>query len=286
MSTATALYTGDWTDDERATGRVAPVAGATSRYQVPRVVVGGFPTAAVTRTELAAMMVEDCLEARARGSSWLPRLVFSSNGQGIALAGRDEGFARTMAQADIIHADGMPVVMASRLTRTPLPDRIATTDFFHDAARAAAEHGLRFFMLGASESTNAKVVEAIARLYPNVDVVGRHHGYFGPEQDEEICARIRECGTDVLWVALGKPRQEEWSVRNRERLAGVGWIKTCGGLYAFLTGEASRAPAWMQRWGLEWAYRAALEPRRLAWRYLVTNPYAFYRLLTRTERRG
>lgn len=253
------------------------------RRRVRTVMVGGFPTARVNRAELAAMMVEDCLTARARASQWLPKLVFSSNGQGIALAGRSESFARIMSEADIIHADGMPVVLASRLTRTPIPERICTTDFFHDAASAAVENALRFFMLGGSEELNQAAVDEIRRLYPGLQIVGRHHGYFGPDQDEDICRLILDSGADVLWVALGKPLQEEWSVRNRERLAGLGWIKTCGGLYSFITGEAPRAPGWMQRAGLEWAYRALREPRRLSWRYLTTNPYAAARLIWRTR---
>lgn len=244
--------------------------------------VGGIETAVVSRQKLANRMVEDCFAARSSGGKSLPKLVFSSNGQGIALAGTDPAFARTMQSADIVHADGMPVVLASRMTKSPLPERIATTDFFHDAARAAGDHGLRFFILGASEKTNFNAVQAIRRLYPNVEIVGRHHGYFDEDEDEAVCSQIRNSGADVLWVALGKPRQERWSVRNRERLRGVGWIKTCGGLYAFLTGETPRAPEWMQRSGLEWAYRAALEPRRLALRYLVTNPYALMRLALHT----
>src|SRR5690606_39028686 len=155
-----------------------------------------------------------CLQGRTLGSEWLPRLVFSSNAQGIALAGQDKQFARTMAQADIVHADGMPVVMASRFTRTPLPERICTTDFFVDAAAAANASGLRFFMLGGTEAQNQAVVQAIHRDHPQLAVVGRHHGYFGRERDEEICGMIRASGADVLWVAMGKPLQEEWSVRN------------------------------------------------------------------------
>src|SRR5690606_32601024 len=113
-------------------------------YKFPVVRVGGFQTASITRQELADNLVRDCLQAREAREAWLPRVVFSSNGQGIALAGQEPRFAETMAQADIIHADGMPVVFASRRTAYPLPERIATTDFFHDAARAAEAHGLRF----------------------------------------------------------------------------------------------------------------------------------------------
>jgi exopolysaccharide biosynthesis WecB/TagA/CpsF family protein len=255
-----------------------------ARAPLPRVTVGGFPTVSVTRKELADAMVADCLVARQQRDTWLPKLVFSSNGQGIALAGQDKAFADIMAQADIVHADGMPVVLASRLTEAPLPERIATTDFFHDAAEAAAAHGLKFFILGSKEEQNAQVVEAIKRLYPGVEIVGRHDGYFGADQDEAVCAAIRASGADVLWVALGKPRQEIWCVRNRERLKGIGWVKTCGGLYAFLTGEAPRAPAWMQKLSLEWLYRTMDDPKRLVWRYLTTNPYSFYRLVRYTER--
>lgn len=240
--------------------------------------LGGLDTIIATGRELASLMVDDCLAAR--GQARLPRLVFSSNGQGISLAGRDPEFARAMQAADIVHADGMPVVLASRwLTRTPLPERIATTDFFHQAAEAAIPHGLRFYMLGATEERNAAVCRAIARLYPDLKIVGRHHGYFPDSDSAAICADIVARGTDVLWVALGKPRQELWSVANRERLRGVGWLKTCGGLYGFLTAEEKRAPRWAQRAGLEWLFRAAQDPRRLGWRYLVTNPHAFYRLL-------
>ena len=246
--------------------------GVASPYDFPVVMVGGFPTASVTRKQLAQWMVRDCLAARADRDNWIPKTVFSSNGQGIALAGQDAAFAEAMAEADIIHAGGMPVVFASRRTAHPLPERICTTDFFHDAAQAASEHKLRFFILGAKEEQNRAVVDVIRTLYPDVEIVGRHHGYFPPEDDK-----------DVLWVALGKPRQEFWSIRNRENLKGVGWIKTCGGLYSFLTGDAPRAPGWMQALGLEWLHRVALDPKRLGWRYLTTNPYALYRLVRYTE---
>lgn len=256
----------------------------TDWHEVPTVKVGGFETVSVTRARLADIMVADCVAARKAGACWIPKTVFSSNGQGVALAGRNAAFARVMDAADAIHADGMSIVKASRRTRMPLPERIATTDFFHDAVRAACAHGLRFFMLGASESQNAAAVAKIEKSYPELQIAGRHHGYFSDAESGAVCDIIRASRADVLWVALGKPRQEFWSIANRERLAGVGWIKTCGGLYAFLTGDAPRAPLWMQNAGLEWLYRTMDDPKRLAWRYLTTNPYALYRLMRHTER--
>ena len=243
------------------------------------VVVGGFPTIRLTRAELAALMVGDCTANRNERPPH-PKLVFSSNGQGISLAGTDRVFADTMSQADIIHADGMSVVIASRLlTNRPLPERVSTTDFFHDAARAAVTARLSFFLLGGSEAQNKAACEAIQSQYPELRIAGRHHGFIDEHEDERLCAEIVAGGTDVLWVAMGKPKQELWCVRNRHRLSGVAWIKTCGGLFSFLTNEVKRAPIWMQDWGLEWLHRTAQEPTRLAWRYLLTNPHSLYRMV-------
>nr|WP_274617649.1 WecB/TagA/CpsF family glycosyltransferase [Nesterenkonia sp. AY15] len=186
-------------------------------------------------------------------------------------------------EADWIHADGMPVVLASRLTKTVLPERVSTTDFFHDAAEAATDARLSFYMLGGTETQNSRVVAAVRRQYPNLMIAGAHHGYFEDEDSAAVCADIRASGADVLWVGLGKPRQEHWSVMNRELLAGVTWIKTCGGLYSFLTGDAPRAPKWMQATSLEWLFRTSKDPKRLLARYLGTNPVAAYRLILHSE---
>lgn len=245
-------------------------------------VVGGLPTARVTRKQLAQIMVRDCIRARSQSPSPLPKLVFSSNGQGIALANSDPSFYDLMLSSSLIHADGQSVVIASRLTKAPLPERIATTDFFHDAASAAETAGLSFFFLGASETQNAAAVEEVRRQYPSLRIAGRRHGYFTASDDADICEEIVRSGTDVLWVALGKPLQEQWCLRNRSRLKSVGWIKTCGGLFAFLSGDASRAPIWMQRLGFEWLHRASKEPQRLLFRYLTTNPKSIYYLLRYT----
>lgn len=243
------------------------------------VTVGGFRTLCATREQLAARMVSDCLATRQTPASF-PKLVFSSNGQGISLAGSDVEFADAMSNADIIHADGMSVVIASRLlTKRPLPERICTTDFFRNAAPAAVTSGLSFFFLGGSETQNKAACEAIQSEYPDLRIAGRHHGFIDEDEEERLCAEIVESRTDVLWVALGKPRQELWSVRNRHRLAGVGWIKTCGGLFSYISNEVSRAPVWIQDSGLEWLYRTMQEPTRLTWRYLLTNPHSLYRMV-------
>jgi N-acetylglucosaminyldiphosphoundecaprenol N-acetyl-beta-D-mannosaminyltransferase len=260
---------------------LAPRALEAANDSYNEVTVGGLATACLSRDGLARMMLQDCLDARA-DTDRHPKLVFASNGHAIALAARDEVFRFTFEQADIIHADGQAAVFASRMTATPIPERSATTDFIHDASRIAARHGLRFFLLGATEEANADAARILAETYPGLQIVGRRHGYFSRDEEEEICDEINLTLPDVIWVGLSVPLEYEFAVRNKTRLS-AGWLVTCGGCYNFITGTYPRAPRWMQAAGLEWLFRLITEPKRLFWRYAVTNPLAIFLLLTRTS---
>jgi exopolysaccharide biosynthesis WecB/TagA/CpsF family protein len=258
----------------------APQAHANDVYG--EVLIGGIKTACLSRADLTRMMLADCFAARAREPS-RPKLVFAINGHAIALAARDDKFRRVFESADIIHADGQAAVFASRLlTGTPIPERSATTDFIHDAAQAAAEQGLRFFLLGATEEANEKAARILRDTHPGLLIVGRRHGYFSLLDEDEICDEINITRPDVIWVGLSVPLEYEFAVRNRARLNG-GWLVTCGGCFNFITGHYRRAPRWMQKAGLEWLHRLWQEPKRLFWRYAITNPLAMFLLLTRTN---
>jgi N-acetylglucosaminyldiphosphoundecaprenol N-acetyl-beta-D-mannosaminyltransferase len=251
------------------------------------VLVGGWPHIPLSCVELAGLMEADCRPMRLSRGLDLPRLVFDLNGQGLSLAETSFAYREALLQSDCIHADGQSIVFASRLFhgRNGLPERVATTDFFHDAARIAQSSGLRFFLLGGSAESIAAARAAIQEMYPGLHIVGARSGYFSEQDEAGICDEIVRAGTDVLWVGLGKPKEQTFCVRNRERLRGVGWLKTCGGLFDFLSMKNSRAPLLMQRLGFEWLYRLALEPRRLFWRYLTTNVHSMAILLIRGRRR-
>jgi len=206
----------------------------------------------------------------------------SVNGQVISLCESDPEIAALFRQADSINADGQPMVTLSRfLARTPLPERVATTDLFPAVAALAAKAGLTFYMLGAAERVNAKAVEQVRKAYPGLKIVGRRNGYFGRDEEAEICDEIAALQPDILWISLGAPLEQAFVQRNLGRLAGVGIIKTAGGLLDFLSGEKARAPTWMQRFGFEWLFRTVLEPKRLLKRYVTTNPHALYVMLTK-----
>ncbi|MGD0191196.1 MAG: WecB/TagA/CpsF family glycosyltransferase [Rhizomicrobium sp.] len=207
--------------------------------------------------------------------------MFAANGHVMSMAAVSAEFRRYHEIADLIHADGQPAVFASRWTRSPIPQRSATTDYFHDAATAAREHGLRVFMLGGRDDVNARCVDIMLRRYPGLIIVGRHHGYFGRDEEAAVCALINASDPDIVWVGLGVPKEQAFCVRNRDRLS-AGWLITAGGCYNYVTGDYARAPGWMQRLGLEWLHRLWREPRRLFLRYALTNPHAVYLMLTRT----
>ncbi|RZM37117.1 MAG: glycosyltransferase [Sphingomonas sp.] len=228
-------------------------------------------------------MLADTRRARA-GELPVPRIVTSANGSVVAAYNRDARYRAIMDGADIIDADGMPLVFASRLLcREPLAERTATTDFLLDAATIAARDDIRFFFIGSRPGVAARAAQHLRSRFPGLKVVGTRHGFFPPEAIPEICAKVRASGADVLWVGMGSPAQERFAIENRHLLGGVAWIRTCGGLFDHYGGGVSRAPDWMQAMGLEWLYRAAREPVRLGWRYLVTSPVAIYYLATRTH---
>lgn len=245
--------------------------------------VGGMRIARLRREELAQRMHSDTLRARS-GELARPCVVTSANGSVIAAYNRDAEFRALIDAADIVDADGMPLVFASRLlAREPLEERIATTDFLMDACATAAREGIRFFFLGSRPAVAARAAEHLRSRFPGLQVVGTRHGFFTPDEAPEICERVRRSGADVLWVGMGSPVQERFAIEHRDRLGGLAWIRTCGGLFDHYGGGVSRAPGWMQATGMEWLYRAAREPVRLGARYLVTNPVAIYYLATRTH---
>ena len=252
--------------------------GDNSRVCFTRVIVGGLPIAVLNRADTARVTIAAALARRRSGR---PCLFFTTaNGQVVSECASDPAVRSLFERADLISADGMSVVFASRLGPGPaLPERVATTDAFHDAARLASRAGVSFFFLGGTEETNARAMARAKAIYPDLTIVGQRNGYFSPAEEPGIVADINRAAPDVLWIGLGVPRQQQFVARNQHRLTGVGVAKSCGGLFDFLAGRNRRAPRWMQRAGLEWAFRMREEPGRLAWRYLTTNPHATYWLL-------
>ncbi len=187
----------------------------------------------------------------------------------VAMRGDGE-LARACRAGDLVVADGMSVVWTFGLAGVPLPGRVAGVDLMPRLLAAAAELGLPVFFLGARAEVVRALVTTCAERYPGLAVAGLRDGYFGPDEEPAVVEQIRRSGAAILFVGMPSPFKESWCERHRDAL-GVPVILGVGGSFDVLAGFIRRAPGWMQRSGLEWLWRLAMEPRRLFRRYLVTN---------------
>jgi exopolysaccharide biosynthesis WecB/TagA/CpsF family protein len=239
-------------------------------FQDNRVWVGGVPVERYTSGQWCKLLISDW--QRKKREAVPPKVVTTVNGQVVSLFTENSEFRKAVLNTDHIAADGMSVVFASRLaTGAPLPERVATTDWFHAAAKAASRHGIRFYVLGATARMNQLAIERIRLLYPYLQLAGARDGYFDRDRIDEVARDIAATRPDVLWIGVGNPEQLLLAHVFKHLIPGLTWVRTCGGLFDFLSGMRSRAPSAMQKAGLEWAYRMALEPKRLGWRYATTN---------------
>lgn len=263
--------------------RVNPV-GRVATADIRRITLGGLRLAVLDLEQTADFMIR-LVQPRRRTPR--PLHLTSANGEVLARCSTEPATDRLFRAADLISADGQPLVTVSRLkSSTPLPERVATTDLFHVVARKAQAAGLTFYMFGADEVENATAVANVRKMYPELKIVGHHHGYLRGEALRAKVDEINALAPDYLWVALGVPYEQAFVEEFTPLLSNVGVIKTSGGLFNFLSGSRARAPKWMQSAGLEWAWRIWLEPRRLFWRYLTTNPRALYLLLSKSRQTG
>lgn len=249
---------------------------------VKHTLVGGMPVALTSLERLITLALEDAPRTRLAGAR--ARLVFDVNGQGMSLYASNKDYRHSVDQADIIHADGQFVVTASRIfSEAPVENRSSTTDLFLDLLPELEKRRVSIFLLGGDERVNKTCFEVLIHRYPNLKIAGRHSGFF-KGNEAAVIEKINSSGTDILWVGLGKPLEQEFSTKHRESLQ-VGWIVTCGGLFNYITGDYPRAPRLMQDAGLEWLHRVATNPKRFFWRYVTTNPHALW-LVWKNRRRA
>jgi N-acetylglucosaminyldiphosphoundecaprenol N-acetyl-beta-D-mannosaminyltransferase len=183
-----------------------------------------------------------------------------------------EGLRAAYEQADLVLADGYPVVWAARLLGRNLPERVAGSDLVPALFAAGdPERPLRTFLLGAAPGVADRAAARIREKWPGVEIVDTYSPPLGFEHDdverERMLARVKAASPDLLVVGLGAPKQEIWVHQQRERLA-TSVVLCVGATIDFLAGEKARAPLWVQRLYLEWLYRLLGEPKRLFWRYM------------------
>ena len=186
-------------------------------------------------------------------------------------------------RAALVVADGQPLVWCAPWFGQSLPERVTGVDLIDALCARAAAEGRRVYLLGATGEMVAKVAQQLRERHANLQVACAD-GYFTQHEAAARAERIRASGTDILIVGMGVPRQEYFLDEQWRRL-GVGIAIGVGGSFDVLAGARARAPKWIQKTGMEWAFRMIQEPRRLFARYLVTNSQFVWLVLCALLRR-
>ncbi len=183
-----------------------------------------------------------------------------------------------ISSCNIINADGMPVVWASRILGKPLPCRVAGVDLFQKLIGVCAAKGYRPFFFGAREEVVTKVVNEFKARYPKLDVAGFRNGYYSPDDEPAIAEQIRSSRANMLFVGFSSPKKEKF-LNKWMPVMKVPFCMGVGGSFDIVAGRTKRAPLWMQNAGLEWFYRVLQEPKRMWIRYARTNPVFVWMVL-------
>jgi N-acetylglucosaminyldiphosphoundecaprenol N-acetyl-beta-D-mannosaminyltransferase len=203
----------------------------------------------------------------------------------LRLTHQDPDYYQVVKQAGYRFADGMPLVWMSRLTATPLPERVAGCDIVHDVCRLSHQQGLSVFILGAGPGVADTAVSKLKVECPQINVVGT----YAPDRPEltnaqasqAIVDRINTHAPDFLLVALGAPVQEKWLAQHWAAL-NIGVAIPCGGSIDFIAGTQPKAPQWLGRLGVEWLYRLSTNPQKFFDRYVMKDMPFLLTFLTHT----
>ena len=196
----------------------------------------------------------------------------------------DAALRESVASSDLVVADGMAVVWASRALGRALPERVAGIDLFEELLALAEREGFSVYFLGAEPDVLERAVAVARARHPGLRTAGSHHGYFRPDEEPALVEAIAAARPDMLFIGMTSPKKEIFLARHGARI-GAAVCHGVGGSLDVLAGKVGRAPALWQRLGLEWLYRVKQEPRRLWRRYLVTNSQ-FLWLVARDVLRG
>jgi N-acetylglucosaminyldiphosphoundecaprenol N-acetyl-beta-D-mannosaminyltransferase len=177
------------------------------------------------------------------------------------LAYRDERYRAVINGADLVVADTVGVVLASRWMGKPVPSRVPGIDLLERLCAAGSANGWPIFLLGGAAGVAAQAAAALSERHPGVRVAGTQHGYFKPDEDRDVALRIAGSGARLVMVGMGFPRQEYWIAEHRTAL-GPATCMGVGGALDVISGRLLRAPSLVRRAGFEWLYRLVREPRR------------------------
>jgi len=219
-------------------------------------------TVSILGVKIARMTMDQVLEwIRVMVEQGKPRQIVTANAEIIHKANHEPEFRKSLEKADLLTADGSGVMWAAKAVGDPLPERVTGIDLVNRLFSLAEEKGWKVYFLGAAPEVVEKAVLNTLSKHPLLRVSGFQHGYYSQEETAGVVANISGMKPDILLVAMGAPRQEEFIQEYLKEL-NVPVSIGVGGSFDVLAGLARRAPQWMQHWGLEWLYRLYKQPSR------------------------
>lgn len=190
------------------------------------------------------------------------KMIFAPNVEFIMRAQKDEEFFNILKQSSLSTPDSIGVIIGAKLQKKSFPERIPGQAYFRKIIELSNEKGYSIYLLGGEPEIVKKAKENLLKLYPNVNIVGFHDGYFDENEENEVIKEINQLQPNVLFVALGAPKQEKWIAKHRHELK-VDVAAGQGGTYDYEAGKIKRAPKLVQKIGIEWLWRLIRQPKRI-----------------------
>lgn len=215
----------------------------------------GVPVHPLTMNESVAVL-EEKLQKKEQA------FVVTANAEIIMMCQQDKEYNNIVSeQADLVLPDGAGAVWAGRYLGNEVPERVAGFDLYNQLLKLSADKGYKAYFFGGATGVAEAAKNKAEELYPGVQIVGCRNGYFTEAEEEAIIKEINDAAPDMLFVALGAPKQEKWLVKYRNQLKPR-VLMGIGGSFDVLAGKMERAPKWMQEASLEWAFRLYKQPSR------------------------
>ena len=209
-----------------------------------------------------------------------PHLVVTADATAVVIAQSNHDFLKLVKNADLVTPDGNGILWAGKHLGHQFPERVSGVDIMDHVCQLSAQKSYRLFLLGAEPGIAKQAGEQLTKKYPGCNVVGSHDGYFSKDRDFDVAKEIAETKPDVLFVAMGMPRQEQF-IRATQHIIQAKVSMGVGGSLDVFSGKTKRAPDLFQRLKLEWLWRLILNPRKIS---KVKNLPIFVMLVRREKR--
>lgn len=212
------------------------------------------------------------------------KVIVAPNTEFIMMAQKDEEFYNILRGADLATPDSVGVMIGGKLQKKPFKQRIPGQMYFRKVLEVGEKEGWTFYLLGGKGDVPALAAENVKKIYPNLNIVGYHEGFFEKDSEEDVIKEINKLQPNVLFVAMGAPIQEKWIANHKHELK-VDVAAGQGGTFDYEAGKIQRAPVIFQKLGIEWFWRLILQPSRF-FRMIVLPIYLMKIVFTKDITKG